>query len=873
MTLIKQNYRVLLVDDNPSIHEDFRRILSTAAVDNLADAEAELFGTPDKEAPVESSAIAFELTSAMQGQAALALVEQSLVTDARFHMAFVDMRMPPGWHGLETIQRIWQVDPEIQIVICSAYSDYSWNEIASHLGSTDRLLVLKKPFEAVEVRQMASALCVKSDLFKEQRHRLETLEEAVARRSADLVAAKEAAEQGSRAKSEFLANMSHEIRTPMNGIVGMLELLSATTLDNEQQRYVHGAQTSVDCLLSLINDVLDFSKIEAGKIELDAYEFDLRAMLEDIAEMMSPKAESKGIEICCDISVDIPALVRADGDRLRQVVLNLLSNAVKFTERGQIVVRVRKQPTKQCTDSIYFEVSDTGIGIPEDRQSRLFQVFSQADASTTRRYGGTGLGLALCKRIVELFEGQIGVQTHAGAGSTFWFTARLAACPNKAAVQEIGPAIRGLRVLAVDDNATNLEIASANLRRWGLVCEVANYAPTAYDRLVQAAKRGQPFGLAILDMQMPDMDGWQLVEKIRANPELKELPLVMLTSMGGDVPREKVQQWNLAAYLSKPIKQSRLFDAVMTATCDSQEQALLPTSQATPAQQADLSGCNILVAEDNDVNQIVVRELLRRLGTHCTIVGNGQEAWQQAITGQFDVVLMDCQMPLMDGFAATKAIRDFESSHGGVARAGVSLPIIALTANAVAGDREVCIAAGMNDYVTKPIDRQMLVEAVKRFAPPANTPSCTQPQDAPQIYVNDSRPVSGRDTQDAQLDSSESPCFDGRDFLDRCFGDTQLAAELLEMFGDRACSNLASIDAAMAAQDSRQLIQLAHALKGVAGNLSASRLAKVTTKINNDFRQAELEFAQLLPLVAEMRQELKRCLQAIPQLKQELFNH
>lgn len=869
MNSIKLPYRVLVVDDNPSIHEDFRRILSAAAPDTLTDAESELFGKPDTPKNSASCDISFEVTSAMQGQVALEMVEQSLISDKRFHAAFVDMRMPPGWNGIETIKRIWQVDHEIQIVICSAYSDYSWSEIIEEIGNTDRLLVLKKPFEAVEVRQMAAALCVKAELYKEQQTRVGSLEEAVQRRSVELVAAKDAAEQGSRAKSEFLANMSHEIRTPMNGIVGMLELLSTTSLSNEQQRFVHGAQASVDCLLSLINDVLDFSKIEAGKIELDSYEFNLRELLEDVAEMMSPKALQKGIEICCDIALDMPPQVRGDADRLRQVVLNLVSNAVKFTDQGQVVIRVRQSISKQNQDMIYFEVSDTGIGIPEDCQNRLFHVFSQADASTTRRYGGTGLGLALCRRIVELFGGEIGVQTQAGAGSTFWFTAQLETCQSKSTSKCVPEAARGLRVLAVDDNATNLEIASANLRRWGFECEVASYAPTAYERLLQAARDGKPFGLALLDMQMPDMDGGQLVEKIRSTPELRDLPLVMLTSMGGEVSQEVLAKWRLAAYLNKPIRQSRLFDAVMTATCAGFKNET-PQETAGPVASSQLEERNILVAEDHDINQIVIRELLRRLNAKCTIVGNGKAAFESAMSKQFDVVLMDCQMPVMDGFAATKAIRDYESLNGGLSQTGSQLPIIALTANAVAGDREHCISAGMNDYVTKPIDRQLLVEALERWTEKA-VQTNSQPQEA--SAANQPLPTPSESITESLVKVQlASECFDRADFLERCFGDAQMAVELLEMFGERAAMNLINIDTAVAAKDGKQIVQIAHALKGVAGNLSAVQLANLANKINNDFRRSEVEFEQLLPLVAEMRQELARCMQAIPRLKQEISN-
>ena len=855
-------HRILLVDDNPSIHEDIKKILQSSGDDQLAAAEADLFGdTPKSSKENTSTEFHFEFESAMQGQQALALVEESMRSGQRYSMAFVDVRMPPGWNGIETIKRLWQVDPELEVVICTAYSDYSWQEIVSELGYTDRFLILKKPFEAVEVRQLAMTLTAKSTFRKAQANQLATLEKAVEERSIDLRAAKDAAEQGSRAKSEFLANMSHEIRTPLNGIVGMLELLAATQLDDTQRRYVRCADTSVDCLLSLINDILDFSKIEAGKIELDPVDFNLHLLLDDIAEMMAPKAHTKGLEICCKMPAELPTMMNGDSDRLRQIVLNLVSNAVKFTEKGQVVIHAHVAETTDEGSLIRFEVSDTGIGIPEDRRSRLFKLFSQVDASTTRRFGGTGLGLALCKRLAELFGGDIGVDSEADKGSTFWFTARLKPAAEHAPTTTMVPcSLQQLRVLVVDDNATNLEITSTHLQRWGIHCETSDYAPSALVKLKAAVREGRPYGLAILDMQMPDMDGGELIQLIRKTPELTNLPLMMLTSMGEDLSREQLEAWHLAAYLNKPIRQSRLFDAVISASCHEPKNLPLQICAETESICSGEIGeeHNILVAEDNDINQVVIRELLTRLGYTCTVAGNGRQALDQAVTRKFDLILMDCQMPVLDGFAAATALRSREKSEGGWARNGGRLPVIALTANAIAGDRELCLAAGMDDYLTKPIDRKVLTSLLERWLLASPAPVGEQPPET----------VSSKEQASPICDAE--PCFDRNELLERCFDDCEMAVELLDMFSECATTNLKAIDQAVVQKDRAKLVSIAHALKGVAGNLSAKTLLKQTTTIDREYRDANRDLDSLVGEVSLMRSEVVRCMEAVPAFRQTI---
>ena len=852
-------YRILIVDDNPAIHEDFKKVLLAPDEDHLASVEADLFGdAPSTTSLSSTSTMNFELHSAFQGQQALEMVEHSMRDGARFNMAFVDVRMPPGWNGIETIRRLWEVDPELEVVICTAYSDYSWREIVAELGYTDRFLILKKPFDSVEVRQLSMTLTAKSVLRKAQADQMANLEKAVEERSADLRAAKELAEQGSRAKSEFLANMSHEIRTPLNGMIGLMELLATTPLDTTQKRYVHGAQKSSDCLLSLINDILDFSKIEAGRIELDPVDFDLRLLLEDVAEMMAPKAHKKGLEVCCDLSPDFPTQIKGDADRLRQIVLNLVSNAVKFTEKGQVVIRARVD--EQCHDGILirFEVSDTGIGIPADRTDKLFKLFSQVDASTTRRFGGTGLGLALCKRLVELFEGEIGVESKDGLGSTFWFTARLQSTADGTEKGVVPENLQHLRVLVVDDNATNLEITSAHLQRWGIACNVSDYAPKALQELKDARNQGRPYGLAILDMQMPDMDGEELIESIRETPGIAEMPLIMLTSIGEELSIENRDAWKLAEYLNKPIRQSRLFDAVINATC-LEEDAKSDTGIASSGSSNMMTTvrnskeARILVAEDNEINQVVIRELLKRLGYECELVGNGKLAVERVQKREFDLVFMDCQMPILDGLEATEAIRGHEATDGGWSRAGGRLPIVALTANAIAGDREHCIAAGMDDYLTKPIDRNAVLKVLGRWLSQEST----------------SVPV-GLGPHEQISETAEvlvSRHFDSKDLMDRCFGDRDMALTLLDMFSTCAKNSLVDLDRAIQGNETSELLRITHALKGIAGNLAAQNLLRLTSKIDREYRNENGKLDSLLIDINAMRQEMNHCVAALPALR------
>jgi CheY-like chemotaxis protein/nitrogen-specific signal transduction histidine kinase len=774
------------------------------------------------------------LASAATAKDGLALARQQ-----SFDLVLLDLGLPDA-NGFELLKSFKEL-PETQsipVIVLTARDGMGDKLRGFDLGAVD---YVTKPFESAELRaRVCRAL------------RAKHLQGELIRMNRELMAARIAAEATGRAKSEFLAHMSHEVRTPMNGVIAMAGLLLETPLTHEQRGYVETIYASSEALLTITNDILDFSKIESGKLDLELRPLDLRACIEEAFDLLAAKASEKKLDLACQIDEGVPRKVVGDVTRLRQVMMNLLSNAIKFTAAGEVVASAGVLSAPEAgrnNDSwlLHFSVRDTGIGIPVDRLVRLFKSFSQVDASTTRQYGGTGLGLAISKRLVELMGGKMWVESVPQKGSTFHFTLPLQAAPEEppAALEGTQPQLANLRLLIVDDNATNCRILTLQTHKWGMIPRDTQNASQALEWL----RAGEKFDLAILDMQMPGMNGLTLAHEIRKLPGASSLPLVLLTSMGVRVDSPQFAGAGFSSCITKPIKPAQLHEILVQLVSGSKPAAKrAPTNAKLDPALAQRLPFRILLCDDNTINQKVALRLLQQMGYKPEIAANGHEALAALDTRPYDIVFMDVQMPEMDGFEATRVIRERQRDPSQFPNYHSRIIIVAMTANAMPGDRDRCLKAGMDDYLSKPVRPEDVRKVVERCA---GSTEPSQPASPASPAVSQTATASSQSPAPV-----EEPPVDMSRLNDFTGGNIEELRDLVTLYLKQTAGQVEQLAGAVKAGLAPDVRRLAHSCAGASATCGMSRIVQFLRQLEHESEAGNL--ANAPELTRQVQEEFNR---------------